>query len=167
MRKPADGRLILGIDPGLNATGYGLVQVNGSRLQAVEFGVIRSRREDDFFDKLHRIFDQMSNIVDQYRPDIVAVENLFVSRNSSSALRLGHARAAAIVAVLTRGLDVCEYTPREVKQSLTGMGQAAKQQVQYMVQKLLGLAEPPQPLDASDALAVAVTHWQRDRTDRS
>jgi crossover junction endodeoxyribonuclease RuvC len=154
-------RLILGIDPGLNFTGYGLIQVTGRRLQTVEFGVIRSRREDDFFDKLHRIFDQMSDIARQFQPDEVAVENLFVSRNSTSALRLGHARAAAIVAVLNQNIDVSEYTPREVKKALTGNGAADKKQVQYMVQKLLALPEPPLPLDASDALAVAITHYQR------
>jgi crossover junction endodeoxyribonuclease RuvC len=154
-------RLILGIDPGLNFTGYGLIQVTGRRLQVIEFGVIRSRREDDFFDKLHRIFDQMSDIARQHKPDEVAVENLFVSRNSTSALRLGHARAAAIVAVLNQSIDVSEYTPREVKKAVTGNGNADKKQVQYMVQKLLGLPEPPMPLDASDALGVAITHYHR------
>ena len=154
-------RLILGIDPGLNFTGYGLIQVTGRRLQVIEFGVIRSRSQDDFFDKLHRIFDQMSDIAREYKPDEVAVENLFVSRNSTSALRLGHARAAAIVAILNQNIDVSEYTPREVKKALTGNGAADKKQVQYMVQKLLGLSEPPMPLDASDALGVAITHYQR------
>ncbi len=154
-------QLILGIDPGLNITGYGLIQQSGRLLQAVEFGVIRSRREDDFFDKLHRIFDQVGDLARQYQPDVVAVENIFVSRNSTSALRLGHARAAAIVAILDRNIKVAEYTPREVKKAVTGNGAAVKQQVQFMVQKLLGLSEPPTPLDASDALGVAITHSQQ------
>ncbi|MBL7032604.1 MAG: crossover junction endodeoxyribonuclease RuvC, partial [Candidatus Delongbacteria bacterium] len=88
-------------------------------------------------------------------------ENIFVSRNSTSALRLGHARAAAIVAILDRNIKVAEYTPREVKKAVTGNGAAVKQQVQFMVQKLLGLSEPPTPLDASDALGVAITHSQQ------
>ena len=149
-------RRILGIDPGSRLTGYGIIDVDGDRAVAATFGVIKTGKAE-FPQRLGVIFGAIRDLVDEYRPDEVAVENVFVSKNAASALKLGQARGAAICAALSRELPVSEYSPRSVKQAIVGRGGADKVQVQHMVSVLLRLAEIPAE-DAADALAVALCH---------
>lgn len=147
---------ILGIDPGSRFTGYGIIDVNGDRAAAVHYGVIKTGA-GEFPERLGIIFRGVRDLVIEYRPTEVAVENVFVSKNASSALKLGQARGAAICAAICEDLKVAEYTPRSVKQAIVGRGGADKVQVQHMVCVLLQLRETPQE-DAADALAVALCH---------
>jgi len=148
---------ILGIDPGSRITGYGLVIKDGNRLIHVDNGAIFTDSAKDFPSRLKRIYGNLTEIIETYRPDAVAVENIFFSNNVQSALKLGQARGAAIVAGVNAGLEVFEYTALQVKQAVVGNGKAAKQQVQQMTKVLLNLPEIAQA-DASDALAVAICH---------
>ena len=148
---------VLGIDPGSRITGYGIVEQNGSRLVHVDNGAIFVDGALDFPGRLKAIFDGLTAVIDEYRPDEVAVENVFFSNNAQSALKLGQARGAAIVAAVHAGLPVAEYSALQVKQAVVGRGKAHKEQVQKMLTALLGLPEVAQA-DASDALAVAVCH---------
>jgi crossover junction endodeoxyribonuclease RuvC len=148
---------VLGIDPGSRITGYGIVEQQGNRLVHVDNGAIFTDSATDFAGRLKRIFEGLSAVIAEYRPDQVAVENIFFSTNVQSALKLGQARGAAIVAAVHAGLPVAEYTALQVKQAVVGQGRAEKGQVQKMLKALLGLPEIAQA-DASDALAVAVCH---------
>ncbi|HEY4744257.1 MAG TPA: crossover junction endodeoxyribonuclease RuvC [Desulfuromonadaceae bacterium] len=148
---------VLGIDPGSRITGYGIVEQDGNRLVHVDNGAIFTDSAADFPGRLKRIFDGLSRVMAEYRPDEVAVENVFLATNAQSALKLGQARGAAIVAAVHAGLPVAEYTALQVKQAVVGQGRAEKGQVQKMLKALLGLPEVAQA-DASDALAVAVCH---------
>ena len=147
---------ILGIDPGSRITGYGIIDVDGDRAAVATFGVIKTGA-GEFPQRLGAIFAGIRELVDEFRPDEVAVENVFVSKNAASALKLGQARGAAICAALSRELPVAEYSPRSVKQAIVGRGGADKVQVQHMVCVLLQLRETPQE-DAADALGVALCH---------
>jgi crossover junction endodeoxyribonuclease RuvC len=148
---------ILGIDPGSRITGYGVIAKEGNRLIHVDNGAIFTDSATDFPGRLQKIFDGLSKVIEQYQPDAVAVEDIFFATNVQSALKLGQARGAAIVAGVTAGLPVFEYTALQVKQAVVGHGRAAKEQVQQMIKVLLNLPEIAQA-DASDALAVAVCH---------
>ena len=147
---------LLGIDPGSRFTGYGIIDVRGDRATAVHFGVIKTGA-GEFPERLGIIFRGIRDVVVEYRPTEVAVENVFVSKNASSALKLGQARGAAICAAICEELAVSEYSPRSVKQAIVGKGSADKVQVQHMVCVLLQLRDTPQE-DAADALAVALCH---------
>lgn len=149
--------VILGIDPGSRKTGYGLVQRYGSKTCYVASGVIRMAAELTLPERLKVIFSAVSEIIVQYRPDEMAVEQVFMAKNAGSALKLGQARGAAIVAGVSRELTVYEYEARKVKQSVVGNGAADKVQIQHMVKTLLQLPGVPQE-DAADALAVALCH---------
>jgi len=148
---------VLGIDPGSRTTGYGIVEQVGNHLVHVDNGAIFTDSAVDFPGRLKRIFDGISDVITQYHPDEVAVENIFFSTNAQSALKLGQARGAAIVAAVHAGLPVAEYTALQVKQAVVGQGKAGKGQVQQMVKALLSLPEIAQE-DASDALAIAICH---------
>ena len=148
---------VLGIDPGSRITGYGIVDQQGNRLVHVDNGAIFTDKAADFAGRLKRIFEGLTEVIAEYHPDQVAVENIFFSTNVQSALKLGQARGAAIVAAVHAGLPVAEYTALQVKQAVVGQGRAEKGQVQKMLKILLGLPEIAQE-DASDALAVAVCH---------
>ncbi|MDO9068628.1 MAG: crossover junction endodeoxyribonuclease RuvC [Deltaproteobacteria bacterium] len=148
---------VLGIDPGSRITGYGIVDQADNKLVHVDNGAIFTDKAADFAGRLKKIFDGLSEIIAQYRPDEVAIENIFFSTNVQSALKLGQARGAAIVAAVNAGLPVAEYSALQVKQAVVGRGRAEKEQVQKMLKALLGLPETAQA-DASDALAVAVCH---------
>jgi crossover junction endodeoxyribonuclease RuvC len=148
---------VLGIDPGSRITGYGIVDQLGNRLVHVDNGAIFTDSATDFAGRLKRIFEGLSAVIAEYRPDQVAVENIFFSTNVQSVLKLGQARGAAIVAAVHAGLPVAEYTALQVKQAVVGQGRAEKGQVQKMLKALLGLPEIAQA-DASDALAVAICH---------
>ena len=149
-------RRILGIDPGLRATGFGVVQVDGSRLAFVTCGCIRSG-EGELPERLGVILRDLASVIAQHRPTEVAVEKVFVNINPHSTLLLGQARGAAISAAVLAGLPVAEYTALQVKQAVVGHGKAAKVQVQDMVRRLLDLPGAPSP-DAADALACAIAH---------
>jgi crossover junction endodeoxyribonuclease RuvC len=149
--------IILGIDPGSRITGYGLISKEGNRLIHIDNGAIFTQSAQDFPQRLQQIFAGLSAIIEQYQPEAVAVENVFLAKNAQSALKLGQARGAAIVAAVCVGLSVFEYTALQVKQAVVGSCRAEKQQVQHMIKVLLNLPEIAQE-DASDALAVAVCH---------
>ncbi len=153
---------ILGIDPGSRITGYGIVTREGNRLLHVDNGAIFTDAQKDFPLRLQRIYRGLTEIIEQHRPDVMAVENIFFATNVQSALKLGQARGAAIVAGVTAGLPVYEYTALQVKQAVVGHGRAAKEQVQKMLKVLLNLPEIAQE-DASDALAVAVCHAHSEK----
>lgn len=147
---------VLGIDPGSVITGWGVVETDGNRLLHVDNGGIFTRQKE-FHHRLREIYEGISEIVKTYQPTYVSMEQVFVSRNAQSALKLGHARGVALIVVLNAGLQVSEYTPSQIKKAVTGSGRADKEQVGLMVQSLLGLPEPAQT-DASDALATAICH---------
>jgi crossover junction endodeoxyribonuclease RuvC len=149
--------IILGIDPGSRITGYGLLRKEGNRLIHIDNGAIFTDSSSDFPDRLKLIYDGLSEVIRKYSPAVMAVEDIFFSNNAQSALKLGQARGAAIVAGVSASLPVHEYTALQVKQAVVGHGRAAKEQVQHMVKVLLGLPEIAQA-DASDALAVAICH---------
>lgn len=149
--------IILGIDPGSRKTGYGIISKQGNRLIHIDNGAIFTQTAKEFPQRLEQIFTGLSSIIAQYQPDAVAVENVFLAKNAQSALKLGQARGAAIVAAVSIGLPVFEYTALQVKQAVVGTGRAEKTQVQHMIKALLNLPEVAQE-DASDALAVAVCH---------
>lgn len=149
--------IVLGIDPGSRITGYGIVEKAGNRLVHIDNGAIFTDSATDFPGRLKKIFDGLLEVIAQFHPDQVAIENIFFSTNPQSALKLGQARGAAIVAAVHSGLPVAEYTALQVKQAVVGQGRAEKAQVQKMLKALLSLPETAQE-DASDALAVAICH---------
>ena len=149
--------IILGIDPGSRITGYGIIRTEGNRLVHVDNGAIVTGSSADFPLRLQKIYRQLSDVIDRFRPEAVAVENIFFATNVQSALKLGQARGAALVAGVNAGLPLFEYTALQVKQAVVGHGRASKDQVQKMLKALLNLPEVAQE-DASDALAVAVCH---------
>jgi crossover junction endodeoxyribonuclease RuvC len=149
---------ILGIDPGTRQTGFGIIQEEGRSLRFVDCGVIRTSSKGPLSRRLHQIYHELRAVIERYRPDTLSLENIFVARNVSSALKLGHARGASILAAVNHDVEVFEYSPAEVKKNIAGSGRADKQQVQQMVQRLLALPELPTPEDASDALALAICH---------
>ncbi len=148
---------VLGIDPGLALTGYGLVEGNGE-LRLLRQGVISTPASDPLPVRLRTLHQELLGLLRELRPDVVALEELFFSRNVRTAIAVGQARGVAILAVAEVELPLFEYTPLEVKQALTGYGRADKRQVQNMVAMLLGLPAPPTPDDVADAIAVAICH---------
>lgn len=153
---------ILGIDPGSRCTGFGIIEVHGDRAMCVAHGVIKTGG-GEFPQRLGIIFSGLQELIRLHHPDAVAVESVFVSRNPSSALKLGQARGAAICAAIEQGLPVSEYSPRSVKQAIVGRGGAEKEQVEHMVCVLLQLKEKLLE-DAADALAVALCHQHTNQT---
>ena len=153
---------ILGIDPGSRFTGFGLIEVSGDQVTAIQHGVIKAGA-GEFPERLGIIFSAVRDLIEKHRPDDVAIETVFVSRNAGSALKLGQARGAAICAAISLGLPVSEYAPRYIKQAIVGRGGADKVQVQHMVAVLLQLKEKLQE-DAADALAVALCHQHTQQT---
>ena len=148
---------IFGIDPGSRITGYGVINSKGNKSSHIGSGVIQTK-EKDFQKRLKVIFTEIETLVDEYQPDVVAIENVFMHRNPDSALKLGQARAAAICGTFKQGLTVFEYAAREVKQAVVGSGAAEKEQVQYMVKIILDIKNKELKLDESDALAIAICH---------
>jgi len=147
----------LGIDPGSRATGYGIIDRIGSDLGFVVCGTIRTENGSSINARLLMIYDGLHGVIERYVPDVAAVEDVFLSHNPRSALKLGHARGVAVLAAMKCGLQVHDYSPRVVKQAVAGYGQADKYQVQHMVRALLELSSAPS-CDAADALAVAICH---------
>jgi crossover junction endodeoxyribonuclease RuvC len=149
---------IFGIDPGSGRTGYGCVEIAGSRHRLVIYGSLSAPARSTFPEKLDFIHAGLAVLLATHRPDCVAVESIFHARNVRSALKLGHARGVALLAASEAGLPVVEYAPAEIKRAVVGYGRAEKRQVQHMIKLLLGLDAVPSPHDAADALAVAICH---------
>jgi crossover junction endodeoxyribonuclease RuvC len=149
---------IFGIDPGSERTGYGCIEMLGSRHHLVIYGSLSAPARSSFPEKLKHIHGGLTALLATHRPDCVAVETIFYSRNVRSALKLGHARGIALLAASEAGVPVVEYAPAEIKRAVVGYGRAEKHQVQQMIKLLLGLESPPSPHDAADALAVAICH---------
>lgn len=155
---------IMGIDPGTNYMGYGVIEVEGSRLRSVVLGDIDLHRLADPYAKLRHIFERVGALIDTYAPREVALESPFFGENVQSMLKLGRAQGVAMAAALSRGLPVHEYAPRRIKQCITGQGAAAKEQVAALVANILGLEDRPQRLDATDGMAVALCHYFTGRS---
>jgi crossover junction endodeoxyribonuclease RuvC len=153
--------IVLGLDPGTATTGYGVVELAASATRLVECGVVRTSSASPLERRLAEIYEAVTDIIARHRPDAIAVESVFVSRNPRSALVLGHARGAALLAAAKAGIPVSEYAPAMVKKTVVGAGAATKTQVQKMTARLLRLAAPPTPNDAADGVAIALTHCMR------
>ncbi len=151
-------RIILGLDPGTNVMGYGLIKVTGQKLSIVQFGVIHLKKYASHELKLKKIFERVLSIIDEYLPDEVALEAPFFGKNVQSMLKLGRAQGVAMSAALYRDIPITEYAPKKVKMAVTGNGNASKEQVAAMLQQLLKFGDLPKLLDATDALGVAVCH---------
>jgi len=149
---------VMGIDPGSNCTGCGVIEEINNELKVIYWGIIKSKARQSFPQRLKFIYDELVAIIQNFNPDEVAVEDMFFATNVKSALKLGQTRGIAILSAVNEGKLVAEYSPLEVKQSVVGYGRAEKQQVQEMVTAILKLKEKPEPFDASDALAVAICH---------
>lgn len=148
----------MGIDPGSNCTGFGIVEEINSNLQPVHWNSVRSSPKQSFPDRLKNIYDELVIVIKKFQPDVVAVEDLFYAKNVKTVIKLAQTRGAILVAAANCGIKIAEYSPLEIKQSVVGYGRADKNQVRDMVTTLLRLKEKPEPFDASDALAVAICH---------
>ena len=150
--------IILGIDPGLAITGFGILESSGRDSQKVlGYGVIRTEAHTPLSDRIVQIRDELRSILHEFKPDIVAVEKLYFGKNAKTAMIVGQARGVVLLTIADEKLPLCEYTPMQIKLALTGYGKADKRQMQHLVQQLLNLKEMPKPDDAADALAVALT----------
>ncbi len=147
--------IIVGIDPGTAKLGYGVVSVEDP-LRLIEYGVLQTPAKTEMALRLLSIYEGLAAILDEFKPQRLAIEQLFFARNVTTGITVGQARGVAILAAAQRGIEVTEFTPAEVKQSVVGYGKADKHQIQMMVQMILALEEPPEPDDAADALAVAI-----------
>ena len=148
----------MGIDPGSSCTGYGVIEEINNALKVVHWGSVKTKPRQPFPQRLKFIYDELILVIREFNPDEVAIEDMFFATNVKSALKLGQTRGMAVLAAVNEGKLVAEYSPLEVKQSVVGYGRAEKLQVQDMVSSILRLKEKPEPLDASDALAVAICH---------
>jgi crossover junction endodeoxyribonuclease RuvC len=158
---PDTAQVVLGIDPGTLATGYGIISRRGGRLRLLECGTITSRSDVPIPLRLLRIYRELRTLLRKFRPDEVAIESAFYGKNPQSALKLGHARGVSLLAAVESDIPTAEYSPREVKLSVAGRGNASKEQVQFMVRALLDAPADSMVHDASDALAIAICHLNR------
>jgi crossover junction endodeoxyribonuclease RuvC len=161
-KKASKEKIILGIDPGTNVMGYGLILVEGNKYSLLQFGVIHLKKYIGHELKLKKIFERITGLIDEFNPDAVALEAPFYGENIQSMLKLGRAQGVAMAAALAREIPISEYSPKKVKQSVTGNGNASKVQVAEMLKTLLNINEIPKLLDATDALAVAICHHFHD-----
>lgn len=152
-------RIILGIDPGTTLFGYGIISINGNTIDLVSLGTVELSKFKLHTEKLERIFERVCWLIENFQPDDCAIEAPFYSKNPQSMLKLGRAQGVAMAAVMTNKLPITEYAPKKIKQSVTGNGNASKEQVAAMLQRMLKFDELPKYLDATDALSVAVCHY--------
>lgn len=157
-KEKAKERIILGIDPGTVVLGYGLIKETGNKISLLSLGVVKMGHLDDPGLKLQRIFKKTTALIEEYKPDCVALEAPFYGKNIQVMLKLGRAQGVAMAAALNHDIPIFEYSPRKIKQSVTGSGNASKEQVAAMLKTLLNFQETPEFLDATDGLAVAVCH---------
>lgn len=153
--------IVLGVDSGSLSTGYGFVEERGGRMKALAFGAIRNAGTVPHPDRLFKIQEELRALIRVHRPELLALEDVFVAKNAKSALVLGQVRGVVMATAMTEGVPVKEFTPNQVKMAITGYGHADKAQMQQMIKVLLGLPAPPQPHDAADALALAVAALNR------
>lgn len=158
-------KIILGLDPGTNVMGYGLIGVTGKKIALINTGVIHLSKLENHQLKLKSIFEKVTFLVREYKPDEVSVEAPFFGKNVQSMLKLGRAQGVAMAAVLTNDIPIVEYSPKKIKQSITGNGNASKEQVAGMLQTILNFKELPKYLDATDGLAAAVCHYFQGGSD--
>jgi crossover junction endodeoxyribonuclease RuvC len=154
--------VVLGIDPGTLVTGFGVVARQGTVLRLIASGAISNPARNSIPDRLHTIYQRLTQIIAEYAPDQFAIESAFYGKNAQSAMKLGHARGVCLLAAVQSGLRPAEYSPREVKKAVVGNGNASKNQVQYMIKALLGLSDVRMPSDTSDAIAIALCHLNRN-----
>ena len=165
-------RIIIGIDPGTNVMGYGILQVLDNKPQLMAMGVLQLSKFENHYMRLHRIFERVQGLIDQYRPDEIAIEAPFFGKNVQSMLKLGRAQGVAMAAALSRDVPIAEYAPLKIKMSITGNGSASKEQVADMLKRMLHISEEnmlPQ-LDATDGLAAALCHFfqtNRPQTEKT
>ncbi len=152
-------KIILGMDPGTRIMGYGILVIKKGSPSLIQYGVIELKKYMNHELRLKRIFEKVLGLIDEYKPDEVAIEAPFYGKNVQSMLKLGRAQGVAMAAVLYRGIPIVEYAPRKIKQSVTGNGNASKEQVARMLMQILNIKKMPEPLDATDALAVALCHF--------
>lgn len=152
-------RIILGIDPGTTIMGYGIIMIRGKKIELLTMGIIKLHQLSEHEDKLKRIFERTVNLIEEYHPDELAIEAPFFGKNVQSMLKLGRAQGVAMAAALSKTVPIFEYSPRKIKQSITGRGNASKEQVAQMLQRMLQYTQTPQYLDATDGLAAAVCHY--------
>lgn len=157
-------KIILGVDPGTRIMGYGLISVDGNAIKIIQYGVLRLDKYTTHELKLKKIFERMTQLIEEYLPDEMAIEAPFYGENVQSMLKLGRAQGVAIAAALSREVPIVEYLPKKVKQSVTGNGNANKEQVAYMLEKLFNTKLERQFYDATDALGVAVCHFMHGKT---
>jgi len=155
---------VMGLDPGSETTGYGIIDTDGVKHIVVEYGAIRSRAGMTFADKLLNIATRLETIIERVHPEAFAIEETFYAVNVKTAIKLGHVRGAAIVAAARTGITISEYSPLEIKSAIVGYGRAEKHQIQEMVRIILKMKDLPQPHDAADALAVAICHIHHNAT---
>ncbi|NMM50721.1 crossover junction endodeoxyribonuclease RuvC [Marinigracilibium pacificum] len=160
--KPKKESIILGLDPGTQVMGYGLIEIKNTKIQLIQYGVIHLKKYSSHELKLKKIFDRITSLIDDYHPDEVALEAPFFGKNVQSMLKLGRAQGVAMAAALNRDIPIFEYSPKKVKQSVTGNGNASKEQVASMLQQLLKFEHTDKLLDATDALGVALCHHFQD-----
>ena len=160
-------KIILGLDPGTTVMGYGIICIKGSAISLLQYGVIHLNKYTGHELKLKKIFERVLSLVDEYMPDEVALEAPFFGKNVQSMLKLGRAQGVAMSAALYRSIPIVEYAPRKIKQSVTGNGNASKEQVAKMLMTLLTIKELPKLLDATDAVAVAVCHHYQNGSSRT
>lgn len=149
---------IIGIDPGTGILGFGIIEVVKGKSQLIDGGVIRTPVKEDDAVRLHTIYDELTGIITETKPDEMAVEKLFFAQNVTTAITVAQARGVVLLTGMQAGLSIAEYTPLQIKQALTGYGRADKKQIQEMVRVILGLKEVPKPDDCADAIACAITH---------
>lgn len=154
---------IIGIDPGLSCTGFGIIEVSENDKSIIDYGVVKTDSKDPLCDRLKVLHEDLEYIIKKYKPTVMSIEQIFYGKNVKSALLLGHARGIPMLLAAIYKLPLYEFSPRRIKQSLTGNGNSTKEQVQFMVKKVLLMDELPQPIDASDALAIAVCYNQNFR----
>ena len=147
---------VLGIDPGIRTTGFGIIDLNTNRLSLIACGTISPKVSDNLPFRLNHLFEEVDSIINKFSPDVFSIEDMFYSKNVKTAMILGQARGAMIIAAAQANINVFEYAPRKVKMSVCGNGGASKEQVQYMVMKILNLKEIPGTMDVSDAIAVGI-----------
>jgi crossover junction endodeoxyribonuclease RuvC len=154
---------IIGIDPGTGILGFGVIDVTGQKVKMVEAGVIKTPAHTPLDERLEDIFDSLTEIIKETKPQVMSIEKLFFAKNVTTAMSVSHARGVAMLTGRKAGLQIAEYTPMQIKQTLTGYGKADKKQVQEMVRIHLGLKEVPKPDDCADALAAAITYSMMSR----
>lgn len=154
---------IIGIDPGTGILGFGVIDIDGTKVRMVDAGVIKTPAHTPLDERLEEIFDSLTEIIADTKPTVMSIEKLFFARNVTTAMSVSHARGVAMLTGRKAKLQIAEYTPMQIKQTLTGYGKAEKKQVQEMVRMHLGLKEVPKPDDCADALATAITHYMMQR----